>query len=186
MVTAAGQVKVLDFGLAKLVEATVVGKDGSARTLTIQTEDGAVVGTASYMSPEQARRQTGRLTVGHLQLRLGALRDGDGPAGISGRHEDLHFGGDHRARTGAAAIRIFPQNLKKVIIPLPAQGPRAALPAHGRCEGRAGGVEAGRSGAATFGPHVPRKVWRIAIPGPAGCRARRGRACTTARIKPSH
>ena len=46
MVTSDGQVKVLDFGLAKLVENEAVGED--------LTEAGTVMGTVGYMSPEQA------------------------------------------------------------------------------------------------------------------------------------
>ena len=38
---------------------------------------------SAYMSPEQARGQEGGRAVGHLQLRLGAVRDGDRPAGLS-------------------------------------------------------------------------------------------------------
>jgi dienelactone hydrolase len=51
MVSEAGQVKVLDFGLAKLIPSS------DAATLTAAhpaTEIGAVLGTVAYMSPEQA------------------------------------------------------------------------------------------------------------------------------------
>jgi len=47
-----GVVKVLDFGLAKLTEQK--WNDLEAETL-IQTQQGIVMGTANYMSPEQAR-----------------------------------------------------------------------------------------------------------------------------------
>ncbi|HKZ01788.1 MAG TPA: protein kinase, partial [Pyrinomonadaceae bacterium] len=48
-----GYVKVLDFGLAKLTEPHGPNSDEAA-TL-IRTQPGVVVGTANYMSPEQAR-----------------------------------------------------------------------------------------------------------------------------------
>ena len=56
MVTAEGIVKVLDFGLAKLVETEVSdeARDGRQRR---RTDEGTIVGTAAYMSPEQAQGQ---------------------------------------------------------------------------------------------------------------------------------
>lgn len=45
-------IKVLDFGLAKLAEEIDV-TDKSGLTTTGQTEDGAIMGTVPYMSPEQ-------------------------------------------------------------------------------------------------------------------------------------
>jgi len=54
MVSEGGLVKVLDFGLAKLVERSQVGEAESTDTLPPQTEEGRILGTASYMSPEQA------------------------------------------------------------------------------------------------------------------------------------
>src|SRR5579863_1595675 len=52
-----GSVKVLDFGLAKVAPASAGESDGSnSPTLTIgMTEAGMILGTAGYMSPEQAR-----------------------------------------------------------------------------------------------------------------------------------
>jgi serine/threonine protein kinase len=55
IVTGEGQVKVLDFGLAKLEERDA-GSEGDTRTLDpALTQAGMVLGTMSYMSPEQAR-----------------------------------------------------------------------------------------------------------------------------------
>jgi len=57
MITRDGFAKVLDFGLAKLVEAdSVLGDDPleAATALVGHTQHGVVMGTAGYMSPEQA------------------------------------------------------------------------------------------------------------------------------------
>ena len=54
MITETGLVKVLDFGLAKLTDDSEVTQADATRTEHALTEDGTVVGSAAYMSPEQA------------------------------------------------------------------------------------------------------------------------------------
>jgi len=57
MIEEGGEPKILDFGLAKAVQGLFFDKDGeTTRTLSQElTKAGKILGTVSYMSPEQAR-----------------------------------------------------------------------------------------------------------------------------------
>src|SRR5580700_4907889 len=56
MITPAGVVKVLDFGLAAVAQTSDPSNPAISPTLTISpTRAGMILGTAAYMSPEQAR-----------------------------------------------------------------------------------------------------------------------------------
>src|SRR3984885_6083073 len=56
MITPAGVIKVLDFGLAAVAQSSNPSNPANSPTLTISpTRAGTILGTAGYMSPEQAR-----------------------------------------------------------------------------------------------------------------------------------
>ena len=65
-------VKLLDFGLAKMVTAKV--SDGVTQTMAL-TEAGAIMGTAAYMSPGTSQRRGNRRAFRHLFVRCRTVRN---------------------------------------------------------------------------------------------------------------
>jgi serine/threonine-protein kinase len=55
MITESGRVKILDFGLAKVTIANVLTEDTQTIGAAPMTVEGSILGTVSYMSPEQAQ-----------------------------------------------------------------------------------------------------------------------------------
>jgi eukaryotic-like serine/threonine-protein kinase len=101
MVTAEGSAKLLDFGLAK---PTVSDSDQ-----TLLTMDGVVMGTAAYMSPEQAEGKTldARSDIFSFGTVLYEVLSGN-PA----------FTGDSTARVLSAVLRDEPRLLRRIGEPL--------------------------------------------------------------------
>ncbi len=71
MVSKDGYVKILDFGLAKLIEPVAQDATGLPTAIASATTPGTVMGTAGYMSPEQASGQT--VDFRSDQFTLGAI-----------------------------------------------------------------------------------------------------------------
>ena len=102
-----GYVKVLDFGLAKMSEEQTLNLNTSTSSLT---NPGAVMGTVSYMSPEQARGQKvdARTDIFSLGVVLFELLAGRSP-----------FGGETLSDRLASLLRDEPLSLARLNPDLP-------------------------------------------------------------------
>jgi serine/threonine protein kinase/Tol biopolymer transport system component len=107
-----GYVKVLDFGLAKLSEQATPAVAAEAPTIQVRTGSGIVIGTAGYMSPEQARG----LSVDHRSdiFSLGAVM-----YEMLARRKP--FEGDTPSDTLAAILKTEPPPLARVVQNVPAE-----------------------------------------------------------------
>jgi serine/threonine-protein kinase len=116
MVTATGQVKVLDFGLAKLLDDVEAGATGIHRTEL--TEVGVPYGTATYAAPEQARgdRVDKRADIFSTGVLLYEMLTGtwpfQGKTAIDVRHAVLH---DAPAPVAAMRKEPLPQRIQQIL-----------------------------------------------------------------------
>ena len=147
-ITPDGKVKVLDFGLAKAWAGDALDGSSSSPALSQSptmantgTVAGLILGTAAYMSPEQARGKPVDKRADVWSFGVLAVGDADRPHALRRRHRDRRhrLGGEGGARPRRAAGGHTARGAPAARA-LPAQGPAHAAAGHrGRAARAAGG-----------------------------------------------
>ena len=122
-----GYAKVLDFGLAKLTETEFVDDPSSGARVTsvFETKTGVLLGTASYMSPEQVRGQKldGRSDLFSLGVVLYELITGHRPFRGETLHHTMVAITDNEPLPLAHHVRGAPPEFQKIVSRLLVKSP---------------------------------------------------------------
>ena len=100
-----GRPYVTDFGLAKRIDVSRGKSKPNNNRFASVTDTGAIIGTPSYMAPEQAAGQRGKVGPASDIYSLGAMlvRMRDGTRTVSGGHTGRHAVHGVGAGSGSAA-----------------------------------------------------------------------------------
>ena len=121
MVSRDGHVKILDFGIAKLVARPGAGRaaDSAEKTLVrVETQTGTILGTVNYMSPEQllGRRVDLRCDVFAFGVLLCEMLTGQCPFARDNQIDTMHAILHEEPRLRESLRARLPQGLHQVLV----------------------------------------------------------------------
>jgi serine/threonine protein kinase len=136
MVTRDGYAKILDFGIAKLLEDEAeeakkeTSQDLSSTKTLMQTKAGTLMGTVAYMSPEQARGQSVSQAsdVFSLGIVIYEMITGELPFKGDSPLDTMHSIAFDEARPVTVARKNLPPELNRIITRCLRKNPRSRYP----------------------------------------------------------
>ena len=160
-----GTVKVLDFGLAKAMETAPAASDLThSPTLSMMaTQAGVILGTAAYMSPEQAKGFPADQRSDVFSFGSVLLRDVDWSPAVQGRHRSgrARLGPRARGRPGPAAAESESRGFAELLRRCLEKNPKKRWQAVGDLRAEIDTIATAPFGAVvTDGPSPPPPLWR--------------------------
>src|SRR5947209_2011880 len=130
MISRDGYAKILDFGLAKLIErrqAALVADSLEKTLIQVKTKDGMILGTISYMSPEQllGQRVDLRSDIFSFGIVLYEMATGEFPFVSENRIDTMHAILHEEPRPPHTVKSDLPLDLQRILSKALAKAPKA-------------------------------------------------------------
>jgi serine/threonine protein kinase/Tfp pilus assembly protein PilF len=155
-----GYAKIIDFGLAKLVEPALASGGPESQTL-LRTREGVAMGTVDYMSPEQARGEAvdARSDLFSLGVMLHEMISGESPFRRGTAIETLNAILNENPKPPLSDGASLPPGLSRILLKAMAKDPKAR---HQSVAELASELREVRDAVAKPAPRHRRRIWAFA------------------------